>query len=78
MAKQLCDAGKVKVNSKVAKPATEVCMGDLIEGETGWEQWQIKVLQIPKGPVPSHLRSKYVEFLKRQRVSLREDEWSHE
>ncbi len=74
IAKQLCDAGKIKVNDKVAKPSTEVCAGDLIEGETGWERWQVKVLQLPKGSVPAHLRSEYVEFLMRQRIYLWDDE----
>ncbi len=76
LAKQLCDAGRIKVNGKVAKPAIEVRVGDLIEGDTGWEQWQVKVLQIPKGPVPARFRSEYVEFLQRYRVSLWDEEWS--
>lgn len=72
LAKKLCDAGRIKVNGKIAKPATEVRVGDLIEGETGWEKWQIKVLKIPKGSVPASLRFEYFDFLMRKRLSIDE------
>ncbi|MCS7265966.1 MAG: S4 domain-containing protein [Armatimonadetes bacterium] len=74
LAKQLCDAGRIKVNGKVAKPASEIRVGDLIEGDTGWEQWQFKVLRIPEGFVPNRLRSEFIEVLKRQKRSLWDEE----
>jgi len=73
LAKELCDAGRIKVNGKVAKPATEVRIGDLIEGEVGWERWEVRVLQIPKGTVPSNRRSEFVEVIRRERISLWEE-----
>ncbi|MCX7642648.1 MAG: RNA-binding S4 domain-containing protein [Armatimonadetes bacterium] len=73
LAKELCDAGRIKVNGKTAKPSTEVRVGDLIEGDIGWERWEVKVLQIPKGSVPTSRRPEFVELLKRQRVSLWEE-----
>ncbi|MFA0784526.1 MAG: hypothetical protein YYHSYBAR_002917 [Candidatus Fervidibacter sacchari] len=73
MAKELCDAGRVKVNGKVAKPATEIRVGDLIEGEVGWERWEVRVLQIPKGSVPSNRRSEFVEVIRQERISLWEE-----
>lgn len=75
LAKELCDAGRIKVNGKVAKPSLEVRVGDVIEGDTGWEQWEVKVLQIPKGSVPTNRRSEFVEVLKKQRISLWDEEW---
>jgi ribosomal 50S subunit-recycling heat shock protein len=73
LAKELCDAGRIKVNGKVAKPATEVCVGDLIEGDVGWERWEVRVLQIPKGSVPANRRSEFVEVIRRERISLWEE-----
>ncbi|MCS3920527.1 RNA-binding S4 domain-containing protein [Fervidibacter sacchari] len=73
LAKELCDAGRIKVNGKVAKPSTEVRIGDLIEGEVGWERWEVRVLQIPKGSVPSNRRSEFVEVIRRERISLWEE-----
>ena len=73
MAKELCDAGRIKVNGKVAKPATEIRVGDLIEGEVGWERWEVRVLQIPKGSVPSNRRSEFVEVIRQERISLWEE-----
>ena len=73
LAKELCNAGRIKVNGKVAKPATEIRVGDLIEGEVGWERWEVRVLQIPKGSVPSNRRSEFVEVIRRERISLWEE-----
>jgi ribosomal 50S subunit-recycling heat shock protein len=73
LAKELCDAGRIKVNGKVAKPATEIRVGDLIEGDVGWERWEVRVLQIPKGSVPANRRSKFVEVIRRERISLWEE-----
>ncbi|MFN3421526.1 MAG: RNA-binding S4 domain-containing protein [Armatimonadota bacterium] len=75
LAKELCDAGRIKVNGKVAKPSSEVRIGDVIEGDAGWEHWEVKVLQIPKGSVPTDRRSEFVEVLKKQRISLWDEEW---
>jgi len=73
LAKELCNAGRIKVNGKVAKPATEIRVGDLIEGEVGWERWEVRVLQIPKGSVPSNRRSEFVEVIRQERISLWEE-----
>ncbi|MDT7893286.1 MAG: hypothetical protein LASZOEIN_000351 [Candidatus Fervidibacter sp.] len=73
LAKELCDAGRIKVNGKVAKPATEIRVGDLIEGDVGWERWEVRVLQIPKGSVPANRRSEFVEMIRRERISLWEE-----
>jgi ribosomal 50S subunit-recycling heat shock protein len=73
LAKELCDAGRIKVNGKVAKPATEVRVGDLIEGDVGWERWEVRVLQLPKGSVPANRRSEFVEMIRRERISLWEE-----
>jgi ribosomal 50S subunit-recycling heat shock protein len=73
LAKELCDAGRIKVNGKVAKPAAEVRVGDLIEGDVGWERWEVRVLQIPKGSVPTNRRSEFVEVIRREHISLWEE-----
>jgi ribosomal 50S subunit-recycling heat shock protein len=73
LAKELCDAGRIKVNGKVAKPATEIRVGDLIEGDLGWERWEVRVLQIPKGSVSANRRSEFVEVIRRERISLWEE-----
>jgi ribosomal 50S subunit-recycling heat shock protein len=73
LAKELCDAGRIKVNGKVAKPATEIRVGDLIEGDVGWERWEVRVIQIPKGSVSANRRSEFVEVIRRERISLWEE-----
>ncbi len=73
LAKELCAVGRIKVNGRVAKPAAEVRVGDLIEGDVGWERWEVRVLQIPKGSVPSNRRSEFFELIRRERISLWEE-----
>ncbi len=72
LAKALCDAGRVLVNDKVAKPAAEVRQGDILEGQTGWERWRVRVLRLPKGSVPTARRSDFVEVIERVMTDLGE------
>ncbi len=74
LAKELCDAGRIRLNGKTAKAAAEVQVGDIVEGEVGWERWKVRVLQIPKGSVASNRRSEFVEVIERSSVSFW-DEW---
>lgn len=71
LAKALCEAGRVLVNGKIAKPATEVREGDIIEGQTGWERWRVRVLRLPKGSVPTARRSDFLEVMERKTIDLR-------
>ncbi len=70
LAKELCDAGRIRLNGKIAKAAAEVRVGDIVEGEVGWERWKVRVLQIPKGSVASNRRSEFVEVIERSRMSF--------
>lgn len=70
LAKELCDAGRIKINGKMAKPSTEVQVGDLIECYIGLERCEVRVLQIPKGPVPTSRRAEFIEMIKRERITL--------
>ena len=46
VAKKACDAGRVKINDKVAKAGDEVNIGDLIEISFGDDTRKYKVLEI--------------------------------
>jgi ribosomal 50S subunit-recycling heat shock protein len=45
IAKALCDAGKVYVNSRVAKPGHEVKPGDIISIKTPSKATEVRVLE---------------------------------
>jgi len=49
MANRLCDAGRVTLNGRRAKPAAEVEVGDLVEVNFGPRQLKVKVLRLPEG-----------------------------
>lgn len=46
VAQEACDAGRVKINDKVAKSSSKVKIGDIIEIEFGNKSVRVKVLDI--------------------------------
>ena len=46
VANEACDAGRVKINDKVAKASTDVKVGDRIEIEFGNKNVAVEVIQI--------------------------------
>lgn len=49
IAKEVSDAGKILVNSKVGKPSTEVNDGDILELHLGQKILKIKITYINQG-----------------------------
>lgn len=46
LANEACEAGRVKINGKVAKPSAEVSVGDVIEVGFGNKLTKLEVLNI--------------------------------
>ncbi len=49
IAKEICDAGKVSVNGKIAKPSVEVKDGDVLELKLGQKIINVKITYIMQG-----------------------------
>lgn len=49
LANRLCDAGRVTLNGRRAKPAAEVNPGDLVGLSFGTRRIVVKVLRLPSG-----------------------------
>lgn len=49
LANRLCDAGRVTLNGRRAKPAAGVGVGDLVEVHIGARRLTVKVLRLPAG-----------------------------
>ncbi len=49
IAKEICDAGKVSVNGKVAKPSQEIKEGDVLELKLGAKNINVKITYIIQG-----------------------------
>lgn len=47
LAKEICDAGRVTVNGKVAKASTEIKEGDVLVLKTGLRELKVEVLNTP-------------------------------
>lgn len=50
MAQRLCDAGRVQVNERRAKPATPVAVGDILDVNLGERRRRVRVLHLPASP----------------------------
>ncbi|HHY23953.1 MAG TPA: RNA-binding S4 domain-containing protein [Clostridiaceae bacterium] len=46
LANEACESGKVKINGRIAKPSTEVKIGDVIEISFGSKNTKIEVVSI--------------------------------
>ena len=49
IAKEICDAGKVSINGKVAKPSSEVNDGDILTMYLGTKIFNVKITYIQQG-----------------------------
>jgi ribosomal 50S subunit-recycling heat shock protein len=52
-AKEVCDAGRVTVNGRLAKPGTEVKVGDLVSLTWGRKTTEVEVLAVPERSIPT-------------------------
>ncbi len=60
IAKLLCDAKRVKLNGRIAKAASDVHVGDVIEIRWGERIVRAHVLKVPDGHIPKGMRNEYV------------------
>lgn len=60
IAKELCDAGKISVNGKVAKPSFEVKDGDVLSLKLGESLLKVKITYIIQGKreIPTYIEIK--------------------
>lgn len=49
IAKELCDAGRISINGKVSKPASEVNDGDILTLKLGTKTLVVKITYIQQG-----------------------------
>lgn len=59
LAKEICDAGRVEVNGKVAKAATEIKPGDHITLGFGARQVRVEVVKIAESVPASEAKNLY-------------------
>lgn len=60
IAKELCDAGKISVNGKVAKPSVDVKDGDILALKLGESLLKVKITYIIQGKreIPTYIEIK--------------------
>lgn len=60
IAKALCDAQRVRLNGRIAKAASNIHVGDVIEIRWGERVIIAHVLNLPEGYVPKEKRCEYI------------------
>lgn len=63
IAKVVVDGGKAKLNGKVAKPSTEVKVGDILEIEYYDKYFKFEILEVPMGNVSKDKSNDLVNVL---------------
>ena len=66
-AKELALQGRIQINSRIAKPSTEVEVGDVLRLEIGYRILEIKILDIQK-QVSKQNASLLFEILKEEKI----------
>ncbi len=62
VAKEFCDLGKVSINSKTAKPSSEVREGDILELDFGSTKLKISVESLDAGKNKDDAKAMYKEI----------------
>ena len=61
LANEACEQGRVKINDKVAKPGTEVKIGDIIEIHFGNNNTKIEVTSITEHVSKADSKEMYIQ-----------------
>jgi len=66
VAKEACDAGRVRVDGKAAKAADEVRVGLRLEFDLGRGRTAVEILQVPAGQVSRSDRTQLYRILREE------------
>jgi ribosomal 50S subunit-recycling heat shock protein len=61
MAQRLCDAGRVRVGDRRAKPSSDVAVGDVLELGVGERRRRVRILALPASPREAARTAPYEE-----------------
>ncbi|RKD20922.1 Ribosomal 50S subunit-recycling heat shock protein, contains S4 domain [Caminicella sporogenes DSM 14501] len=59
IAKEACEQGRVKINDKIAKPGTEVSVGDILTLEFGTRVIKVEVLDLKEHATKDDAKEMY-------------------
>ncbi len=63
LAKEVCDAGKININGRIAKASTEVKAGDVLSLDYGHRIVKVRILSTPKTATVEAAKLTYEEML---------------
>ncbi len=66
LAQRLCDAGRIRINERRAKPAAPVTVGDILDVNLGERRLRVRVLHLPASPREA-ARTQPFEILNQER-----------
>ncbi|WIF95670.1 RNA-binding S4 domain-containing protein [Caminicella sporogenes] len=59
IAKEACEQGRIKINDKIAKPGTEVSVGDILTLEFGTRVIKVEVLDLKEHATKDDAKEMY-------------------
>lgn len=60
VANEVCEQGRVKINNKIAKPSSEVMVGDIVEIQFGNNTTTIEITRITEHVVKDDAKEMYI------------------
>lgn len=60
LANEACEQGRVKINGKIAKPSTEVNVGDIIEIQFGNNLTKVEVTSVAEHVTKAEAKEMYI------------------
>jgi len=74
VAKEVCDAGRIKLNGRPAKAGSDIKVGDKLEVTYGTRLLEVEILDIREN-VPAKEAASLYAVLREERKSDSEEEW---
>jgi len=73
-----CEAGRIKLNGRAAKPSREVQEGDTIEIRYPGKVLVVEIIEMPAGQVPRKEKDRYMKVVRETRVQIHDEVWDDE
>lgn len=70
-----CEAGRIKLNGRSAKPSREVQEGDTIEIRYPGKVLVVEIVEIPAGQIPRRDRDRFIKVMRETRIQIHDEVW---
>ena len=70
-----CEAGRVKLNGRAAKPSREIQEGDTIEIRYPGKVLVVEIVEMPAGQISRRDRDRFIKVVRETRIQIHDEVW---